>query len=78
MYIACLGYFMLCVGYTCENFTELHYNIVGGIDIFLCFIHFHQQSSSAFEQERVFPTSKSCCHFFAATGASCYSASTST
>lgn len=53
-------------------------NIAEAIVILQCSLHLCQQSSSAFEQKRVFLTSKSCCNFFAATGASCYSASSST
>ena len=32
-------YYMLLTNWTCENFTELHYNIAEGMVIFKCILH---------------------------------------
>lgn len=41
-------YFMLFTSWTCENFTELHNNIVGGILICQCNLHVYGHPSATF------------------------------
>jgi hypothetical protein len=43
----------------CENFTELQYKTAEGTTVFQCSLHLCQQPSSTFEQEHVFPPTKS-------------------
>ena len=46
---------------TCKNFTEVHYNIVGGMFVFFTVLSiFVEQSSFTFEHGHLFPTGKSC------------------
>ena len=60
-------YFMLFTFCTFKDYTELHYSIAEGI-VFFIVVHRFQQPSSTFEQDHVFPQSKSCCLSSAATG----------
>jgi hypothetical protein len=44
----------------CENYTDLQYSTAKGIVIFQYSLHLRQQSSSTFDEARVFPPGQSC------------------
>jgi hypothetical protein len=51
---------MLFTIWTCEDSTQIHYNIAECIVIFQCGLHLCQQYSSTLGQEHVLPPSKRC------------------
>ena len=52
-------YYTLFTRWVCENFTELHHNIVEGVVIFQVGLH-HCRQSCNFEQRHAFLPGKSC------------------